>query len=357
MHKQLLIYGLLLTAALTVKSQGINDPIERKRVINVLPNGLFEIKEYKDDSIPLYKGTLSSIDPDIREGNFYFLDLKGRIKAVGQYREDFPTGTWSYYDSTMRVTTFADYDRVWEYYQNEAHNYTIDTLTLSKLRKKDKVQMNEDGTFSEVAQMPKFKGEDPSASFMKYMQENILHPAYADALDQDGLVAVEFVIDQDGMVRDPEVTSSTNPDLNLEAVRVLIDSPPWEPGRQRGMPVNVRLNCKVLFKDPNKLDRLYIAEVMPLFMGEHAMEFRKFIAANLRYPAEAAEAGVSGRVIVQFTVMPDGSVDEIAIVRSIHPLLDAEAERVVSISPHWTPGKQRGKNVAVVFTYPINFVL
>jgi len=352
-----LILILVLAPGVLLLSQGIKYPPERKKVISKLPNGLYEIKEYKNDSIPLYKGTLSSVEPEIREGNFYFLDPKGRIKAIGQYKEDFPTGNWSYYDSTMRVTTFTEYDKVWDYYQKEAQNYFVDSMALSKLRKKDKINMNQDGTFSKVDRMPTFGENEPSVSFMKYMQENIVHPAYSDALDQEGMVGLEFTIDSDGFVRDPEVTKSSNPDMNLEAVRVLIESPPWEPGKQRGIAVNVRLNCTVFFKDPDKIDRLYIVEEMPRFMGMEAVNFRNFIATNLRYPEEAAEAGVSGRVIVQFTVMPDGSVAEIAVVRSIHPLLDAEAIRVVSISPKWTPGKQRGENAAVVFTYPINFVL
>ena len=38
-------------------------------------------------------------------------------------------------------------------------------------------------------------------------------------------------------------------------------------------------------------------------------------------------------------------------------MLKDEAIRVVSGSPDWTPGKQKGKTVNVMFTFPINFVL
>ncbi len=102
----------------------------------------------------------------------------------------------------------------------------------------------------------------------------------------------------------------------------------------------------------------YIVEDMPTFNGgKPATEFRKYIAQNLRYPEIAAENGISGRVIIQFAVNKVGTVVDARIVRSVDPALDKEAVRVVLTSPKWSPGKQRGKAVKVLFTFPINFVL
>ena len=111
-------------------------------------------------------------------------------------------------------------------------------------------------------------------------------------------------------------------------------------------------------EDIQEEEVFYIVEDMPTFNGgDPATEFRKYIAQNLRYPEIAAENGISGRVIVQFAVNKTGSVVDAKIVRSIDPALDKEAIRVVMSSPKWTPGKQRGKAVKVLFTFPINFVL
>ncbi len=102
----------------------------------------------------------------------------------------------------------------------------------------------------------------------------------------------------------------------------------------------------------------YIVEDMPTFNGgDPAVEFRKYIAQNLRYPEIAAENGISGRVIVQFAVNTNGRVVDAVVVAGVDPALDKEAIRVVMSSPPWTPGKQRGKEVKVLFTFPINFVL
>lgn len=105
-------------------------------------------------------------------------------------------------------------------------------------------------------------------------------------------------------------------------------------------------------------DLYYIVDEPPTFNGGDAgVEFRKYIADNLKYPEIASENGVSGRVIVQFTVNSKGKVVNAVVVRSVDPALDKEALRVILSSPKWTPGKQDGEKTNVLFTFPINFVL
>ena len=101
----------------------------------------------------------------------------------------------------------------------------------------------------------------------------------------------------------------------------------------------------------------FIVEDMPVFNGgDPATEFRKFVAQNLQYPARAEANGTEGRVIIQFAVNSRGKVVDATVVRSVDPDLDKEALRVVSSSPEWEPGRQKGKAVDVLFTFPINFV-
>ena len=100
-----------------------------------------------------------------------------------------------------------------------------------------------------------------------------------------------------------------------------------------------------------------VVEEMPEFEGGEPGEFRYFIAKNVAYPKAAKEQSIEGKVFVQFLVGSDGKVKNAEVVRGVHPLLDAEAIRVVNLSPKWTPGVQRGEKVAVQFTFPINFKL
>ncbi|MDR3134218.1 MAG: TonB family protein [Prevotellaceae bacterium] len=81
----------------------------------------------------------------------------------------------------------------------------------------------------------------------------------------------------------------------------------------------------------------------------------KFISDNLKYPKEAASRKIEGRVTVEFVVKADGRVSDVKVLRSVDPLLDEEAVRVIKAMPRWTPGKQEGKPVAVRFILPVSF--
>lgn len=100
-----------------------------------------------------------------------------------------------------------------------------------------------------------------------------------------------------------------------------------------------------------------IVEEKPSFNGGDANEFSKWVNSQLVYPKSAKENGIQGRVTLQFTVEADGRVTTIRVVRGVDPSLDAEALRVVSMSPRWKPGKQRNKAVRVTYTFPVIFQL
>ena len=129
-----------------------------------------------------------------------------------------------------------------------------------------------------------------------------------------------------------------------------------------------------------------VVEEMPTFNGEESSEFRKHIARNLQYPPEAVEHGVTGKIFIKFIVDKEGKVvvpdqetiakiegkpiDEVVVAayRKISDdveepeekyiqMLKDEVKRVVLTSPDWTPGKQRGKAVDVIFTFPVTFAL
>lgn len=99
-----------------------------------------------------------------------------------------------------------------------------------------------------------------------------------------------------------------------------------------------------------------VVEVMPEFPGGQMALFR-YLSDSIKYPIEATQQGIEGRVICQFVVEKDGSIDSVKAVRGVHPLLDTEAVRVVSSMPKWKPGKLRGEPVRVKYTVPINFKL
>ncbi|MCD8208598.1 MAG: energy transducer TonB [Bacteroidales bacterium] len=100
-----------------------------------------------------------------------------------------------------------------------------------------------------------------------------------------------------------------------------------------------------------------LVEEKPSFMGGDANAFTTWVNQHLVYPEVAKENGVQGRVTLQFTVGTDGTVSNVVVLRGVDASLDKEAVRVVSMSPKWTPGRQRDRAVKVTYTFPVVFQL
>lgn len=93
----------------------------------------------------------------------------------------------------------------------------------------------------------------------------------------------------------------------------------------------------------------------PLFLGGSALLF-SYIGSTMRYPAEALRAGVGGRVLVAFTVKPDGTTTAYHVTEGIGSGCDAEALRVVQlVSATWLPGQVEGKPVTCEVVIPLTF--
>ena len=99
-----------------------------------------------------------------------------------------------------------------------------------------------------------------------------------------------------------------------------------------------------------------VVEEQPMFPGGME-EMMKFLQQNTKYPKEAQDKGIQGRVIVQFVVNKDGSISDTKVLKAVDPQLDAEALRVVNAMPNWTPGKNKGEPVRTYFTIPVVFKL
>lgn len=99
-----------------------------------------------------------------------------------------------------------------------------------------------------------------------------------------------------------------------------------------------------------------IVENMPEFPGG-SNALVNYMSENIKYPVEAKNNNISGKVYVQFVVKTDGSIDDVRVLRGSNKLLNQEAIRVVESMPNWTPGSQRGRTVDVVYNLPITFSL
>lgn len=106
---------------------------------------------------------------------------------------------------------------------------------------------NDEGTIFEVVEVnPSFPGGDEA--LMEYLKKNLKYPSIAQDNGIQGRVIVQFVVNKDGSIVEPQVIRSVDPSLDKEAIRVVSAMPKWTPGRQRGKPVRVRFTLPVTFR-------------------------------------------------------------------------------------------------------------
>ncbi len=154
-------------------------------------------------------------------------------------------------------------------------------------------------------------------------------PVFSDQID---------IVDDDILVEDNILNLEDNADLGVE-IMDYVEAVEEEVIEEEAIPFQL-VEERPTFQggDPNKL-------------------FSAWVSRNLDYPEVAKENGVSGRVMLQFTVNADGTIGNVKVLRGVDPSLDKEAVRVVSSSPKWTPGRQRDRAVKVTYTFPVIFQL
>lgn len=94
----------------------------------------------------------------------------------------------------------------------------------------------------------------------------------------------------------------------------------------------------------------------PSFMGGSSRLY-SFINSRIQYPTEAVRNGVSGKVVVQFSVCADGQLCDYKVVESPHESLSKESLRIIKAMPRWEPATKNGQPVKVIYSLPIVYNL
>lgn len=121
----------------------------------------------------------------------------------------------------------------------------IDEMTVVGYADKEAPDNNET-VFEVVEKMPSFPGG--MSALMEYLSKNIKYPIEAQKEKIQGRIVVQIIVDKNGNITNPKITKSVHPLLDAEAIRLTMNMPKWEPGTQRGKPVNVRYTFPILFR-------------------------------------------------------------------------------------------------------------
>ena len=180
-------------------------------------------------------------------------------------------------------------------------------------------------------------------------------------------VALEYTVEPDDPLDDPDLLASLDNDMELPPLfnndNEKLLAPKAEPKPETKLVV-VEEEVEELLDDNEEVETdvdsdleemeeetemeappppdedavsLRVVEDVPQFPGG-PLEFIKWLTRNLKYPQSLQERQVQGKVVAEFIVNTDGSITDVNIVGSLHPLCDAELLRVLRMMPRWTPG-------------------
>ena len=149
-------------------------------------------------------------------------------------------------------------------------------------------------------------------------------------------------------MKEEKITWQTNPDgIILEDLFFQLQSDSLKYDEL----VNWNPNEEIAYNEVIEIDKV---DEKPSFPGgESAM--KSYLNSNVKYPVEARENCIQGRVIVQFIIEKDGSISDVKISESVNPSFDREALRVVKAMPKWNPGKLQGIPARVKNEVPVVF--
>lgn len=199
---------------------------------------------------------------------------------------------------------------------------------------------------------------------MQALMDAVVYPDSARRAGVEGRVFVQFVVGEDGAVRDVVAARSPDPALGAAAVRA-VESTVWVAGAHEGKPAAVRFAVPIRFvlsddgppgatlsEDPASRDSVYLdVDVQPQLIGGLRALQRRVV-----YPVELRQSGVHGQVFVQFVVDETGVPTDFVVTRSAHPgLSEAAVDAVRGV--RFSPGRHEGRLVKVQLTVPISFRL
>ncbi|NVO20272.1 MAG: TonB family protein [Bacteroidetes bacterium] len=214
----------------------------------------------------------------------------------------------------------------------------------------------------------------------QFIDDEMLYPAGALKNSIEGTVVFSFIVTDQGVVKDLNQISKTDPILNTEAMRIF-RMMIWQPAQYRGKAVESKVNFEIPFTIkhykracrergyqtidfPNiPLDTSGIVyqykyadlPPSPLFESKE-MNMQQFLAENFRYPEQALRTNISGVVRLNLIVEPHGHISNLMVVEHLGAGCTEEAIRLVRLIK-WKPGIKDGFAVRVSINIPIKFGL
>lgn len=238
MKKELLVFTSLLIFSQIVSSQQLikEKCHQEKKNTKCIPSlriykfskDSFMIKTYNAEGIQTMLAITTNPDPDHLNGYTRFYSEEGIIESEGNYKDNVIAGQWKIYEKGKLERT-------------------IDYAVIDSVMLRESSETDSSTAFQQVDVMPEFK-TDSIFNFRQYVARELFYPPQAVSQSWEGVVYIQFRVDKNGCIVQPEVVRGVCPDLDQEALRVVCSSPPWISARTNDNPVAVQFVMPIRFK-------------------------------------------------------------------------------------------------------------
>ncbi|OON68012.1 energy transducer TonB [Hymenobacter sp. CRA2] len=211
-------------------------------------------------------------------------------------------------------------------------------------------------------------------AYADYLGDKLNYPTAALRAGVQGTVEITMVVEKTGATSNWQVTKSLSPECDAEALRLVKAGPRWKPAEHKGGVVRQRVTLPVTFQIPagsegasaaTQPGAAPAADAGPQTVSpdEPARPvggtdaWFEWVQKEQKYPAQARQRKVEGKVLMEFFIEKDGSLSNIKPVKRLGSGLDEEAIRIVKASPKWEPAKYKGQPIRQKMVLPILFQL
>lgn len=234
---------------------------------------------------------------------------------------------------------------------------------------------------------PSFNHERYSFSmgFSSWVASQVKYPTKALKDKIQGWVHVAYTIETDGTISNVKLNAAPDTELGEAVVKAVKSSPAWMPAKNKENATPFKSSLNIKFEIP---ERVLSSQDIPVFApGEVSSSLSEelhrslegqmpqmplakdatlkatdaaigeWVKQHLKYPGKAFKEKLEGTVTVRFIVTKSGKLEDFTAVKSIHPLLDAEALRVLSLMPDWKPAMQEGEPKDIYYYTEVAFRL
>jgi len=233
---------------------------------------------------------------------------------------------------------------------------------------------------------PSFKHDryNLSMGFSSWVASQIKYPPESLKNNVKGWVHVGYTVELDGTISNVKINATPDPVLGDVVAKAVKSSPKWMPGKNTAGKSPFKSAVSIKFEIPEKV---ISSEDIPVFAfgkipsfeeltvgievdqipqfpqakaaTEEANEeaIRGWVDKNLKYPEKAIKGKIEGPVIIRFIVTKNGKLEDFLVTRSVSPVLNDEALRVISLMPDWKPAMQGGEPKNVYYNAIVEFKL